>query len=459
MEIYHDAESAPVTPTRRRRPSVETNDELRRKALTPKNRNGREASSSSDKDVRPIKRDLSNRTALAGNLPASSIATDGSTRRGKRTREPKVAADRKKSDRKQSRGRVSFKENEGKMEGLMSSLPTEKTRAKITKSKVAKASLRSTGDVATAWTCNSTNSSLAKSATRVPIPIDSPRTSDGVAQPAANSASSGLSNFIEKRRGETGKTVRSRKERENIAPASSDCSGFDRDFSLIEQSGDVCMDISRGFHTPAQEQSLLPSRTLPVLSLGNFQESLWLDFGDEGRNVVGQVRSLSFLIEAPSSQCRSNSLGYYGVEFERIPFKKGFDLVVETEKAPEVACGVSTNASGNHTDEGEEHVTSFRKTAFGVGNGEASEKSNPTILNVRNGERKKLTLSWTPTEAGGVSEAVHLKLPRGRIRITARGKARNVKFGKEKKKKKEKVSLICCVQFLCSISKALRYFI
>lgn len=173
-------------------------------------------------------------------------------------------------------------------------------------------------------------------------------------------------------------------------------------------------------------------KTLPILSLGKFQESLWLDFGDEHRNVVGKTRSMSFLLEAPQSSS-SGSTPYCSVEFERVPFKKGFNLIVEDEASPSSSGGAISDGNDGVDDAGS-RVVFGNNSADDNSTSAGSDRSSPTVLCVKNGDCKRLRLTWTPTDAGGMREVVHLKLPRGRIRITAHGKARasNVKKGKKK---------------------------
>lgn len=130
-----------------------------------------------------------------------------------------------------------------------------------------------------------------------------------------------------------------------------------------------------------------------VASLDNLRESLWLDFGDERHNQVGSTKTLSFVVEAPAeSSCV--------VEVERVPFKKGFDLVID-----EGATVVETNAS-------------------------ASSKVRPTAIRLSAREQVLIKVSWTPVESGGVREVIYLKLPRGRLCVVVHGKARGTKPAK-----------------------------
>jgi hypothetical protein len=76
--------------------------------------------------------------------------------------------------------------------------------------------------------------------------------------------------------------------------------------------------------TPVPKSTICIAADVPKASLANLGESLWLDFGDERQNEVGMTRSLAFALEAPAD-------GACVVEVERVPFKKGFDLIVDDE--------------------------------------------------------------------------------------------------------------------------------
>ena len=189
-----------------------------------------------------------------------------------------------------------------------------------------------------------------------------------------------------------------------------------------------------------EAQSKTPSTTkaLPMLSLGRFQESLWLDFGDENRNIVGKTRSMSFLLEAPQNDAeKSSSSGYYSVEFERVPFKKGFNLIVEEDDTLPSSSGntISAGARTNGNDDAGSRLVIGNNSTDDDNAAAGSDRTSPTVLCIKNGDRKRLRLTWTPIGAGGVREVVHLKLPRGRIRITAHGKARAIDIVKKSKKR------------------------
>jgi hypothetical protein len=122
-----------------------------------------------------------------------------------------------------------------------------------------------------------------------------------------------------------------------------------------------------------------------------------LDFGDERQNQVGSTRTLSFAIDVPDGDdCVA--------QVERVPFKKGFDLIVDE------GCIVETDITPS--------------------------EQKPTAIRFTSGERVLLTVSWTPLEAGGVREVIYLKLPRGRLSVLVHGKARNAKAPKDGKVRK-----------------------
>ncbi len=153
------------------------------------------------------------------------------------------------------------------------------------------------------------------------------------------------------------------------------------------------------------------SLSLPVLQLGNFQESLWLDYGDDRLNTVGKSHSLSFVLQAQSQQSNNGKAtsadndDYHILEIEKVPTKKGFTLTMGK-------CDVNE-------DEG------------------VQTKSLTDPFFIKEGERQEMTLTWKPTCAGGVRETIYLKMQRGRIRIIAHGKAREAP---KTKKRESKVS-------------------
>lgn len=119
--------------------------------------------------------------------------------------------------------------------------------------------------------------------------------------------------------------------------------------------------------------------------IGNYAESAFLEFGDESMNIVGKSKSLPFDLTLPSD-AKYKSIN---LKIEKVPIKKGFSL------------GLVSIEEENH--------------------------SSRTGFVLQRGETKRMFLTWTPVEQGGVCEVVYLKLPRGRVRVTARGNARSMK--------------------------------
>ena len=136
-----------------------------------------------------------------------------------------------------------------------------------------------------------------------------------------------------------------------------------------------------------EDEPNINEETVPIITLGTFAESAWLDYGDERLNSVGKSRSLPFDLHVPES----SKLDFFKVQVEKVPVKKGFSL------------GLVCDNDRVQTDADELSLTSFF---------------------VKRGEMKRLFLTWTPTAPGGVCEVVYLKLHRGRVRVTARGHAK-----------------------------------
>ena len=94
--------------------------------------------------------------------------------------------------------------------------------------------------------------------------------------------------------------------------------------------------VETDFHAHNMEgNDRLNGTRLPVLYLGSYQQSLWLDFGDERSNIVGRPRSLPFQLRAPDdtvidSSSLSSSVyvddNFCIVKVEKVPVKKGFSL-------------------------------------------------------------------------------------------------------------------------------------
>ncbi len=148
-------------------------------------------------------------------------------------------------------------------------------------------------------------------------------------------------------------------------------------------------------HVDEDDQSDAEQQTsLPILDLGNFQESVWLDFGSEKYNVVGKARSRSFVLRASST----NKEDYHTLEVEKVPSKKGFTM---------------TRCNNSDAD---------------IGNQASKSLTGPFYI--KKGDEETLTLTWTPTIPGGVRETIYLKMQRGRIRIIAKGAAKAVPIKK-----------------------------
>jgi hypothetical protein len=156
--------------------------------------------------------------------------------------------------------------------------------------------------------------------------------------------------------------------------------------------------------TPVPDSTTCIPEDVPTASLANLRGSLWLDFGDERQNEVGRTRSMAFALEAPAD-------GSCVVDVERVPHKKGFDLIVD---------------DGSMSEK------------------DGSTESKPTSLSIDAGQRLLMKVSWTPIDQVGVREVIHLKLPRGRLCITVSGKARNVKPSKTLCDGKVGISRIGC---------------
>jgi hypothetical protein len=93
-------------------------------------------------------------------------------------------------------------------------------------------------------------------------------------------------------------------------------------FTVIASPQQETRSLSDKPLTPVPKSTICIAADVPKASLANLGESLWLNFGDERQNEVGTTRSLAFALEAPAnSACM--------VDIERVPFKKGFDLIVD----------------------------------------------------------------------------------------------------------------------------------
>lgn len=157
--------------------------------------------------------------------------------------------------------------------------------------------------------------------------------------------------------------------------------------------------------TSRSPQLQQPIRTaLPVLHIGNFQESLFLDYGNDTHNIEGKSRSLSFVLQAPPSKSKSSSTyddNYHILHIEKVPEKKGFTLT----RSGESDCEGTTAATDKAT------LT-------------PNNKSLKDPFYIKAGEQQVMTLTWAPTSPGRMRETIYLKMQRGRIRIIAHGAAK-----------------------------------
>lgn len=150
---------------------------------------------------------------------------------------------------------------------------------------------------------------------------------------------------------------------------------------------------------------------IPVLTLGNFQETLWIDFGKN--NVIDHVVSRTFRICAPLKQ-KIDKQSSYTFYLEKFPCKKGFDLSIL-----KFECGKVMSASTSS------------KTASISSNGTGFEISKDGFID--------FSLTWIPQEeassgsANGslnVADTIHLKLhPRGRMQIRIQGTVQRMNNG------------------------------
>ena len=123
----------------------------------------------------------------------------------------------------------------------------------------------------------------------------------------------------------------------------------------------------------------------PVVSIGNIQHGVLLDFG--ANNKVGISRILPFILETPENHSADTV-----IEIERIPSNKGVHLLTKDPK---------TNSEKTTTDP-------FILTSSG-------SKLSEIILKA--GEKVTLWARWTPVETGGIREAILFRLPKGRGRL------------------------------------------
>jgi hypothetical protein len=172
-----------------------------------------------------------------------------------------------------------------------------------------------------------------------------------------------------------------------------------KEVEVIVKGNGVQMDLSEmfsGIVSPVKDTAAQSDPQLPIVYTCDLRHGVLLDFGDV--NVVGQARSMPFIIESSPGSSDDFSL-----EIERIPFTKGINLVV-SDPSSALLKGLSPS------------VKQEKRLGGPV---------VPNLLTIKSGEKAVLWVTWTPVESGSVREIILLKLPRGpgRLRITVLGQA------------------------------------
>lgn len=171
------------------------------------------------------------------------------------------------------------------------------------------------------------------------------------------------------------------------------------DTAFTVKGNGVQMDLSEmfsGFNSPEKDSATDNNDALPTISTRNLRLGVLLDFGNV--NVVGQARSLPFIVESSPDASED-----FFLEIERIPFTKGINLVV-SDPSSALLKDLSSSCK-QHKRLGGPVV--------------------PNVLTIKAAERTMLWVTWTPIETGGIREVILLKLPRGpgRLRVTVLGQA------------------------------------
>lgn len=172
---------------------------------------------------------------------------------------------------------------------------------------------------------------------------------------------------------------------------------------LTIRGNGVQMDLSEmfsGIDSPAKGEKMMNGASIPTVYTHDLRKGVFVDFGDS--NIVGQARSLPFVIEVSPGSLEDLSL-----EIERIPFTKGINLVVSDPTSASLK-GLTPSVKQ-------------QKKLGGL--------AVPNLLTVKQGEKATLYVTWTPVTSGGIREIILLKLPRGpgRLRVTVLGHAREPK--------------------------------
>jgi len=137
-----------------------------------------------------------------------------------------------------------------------------------------------------------------------------------------------------------------------------------------------------------------------------FQNGVIVNFGGMDLNIVGQARSLPFVIKSSPKESEDLVL-----EIMRVPFIKGINLVME-DPSSSVLKGLTS---------------SIKKRGRGIG--------GPTVqscITIGKGGEVTLWVTWTPVKTGNIKEYILLKLRQGKqlLHVTITGSAENVQTKK-----------------------------
>lgn len=200
--------------------------------------------------------------------------------------------------------------------------------------------------------------------------------------------------------------------------------------SRLQEENEMCSFFYIESNTSAKSQMDAASTApVPIIPLGTYAESAWLEFGDEEMNIVGKSRSLPFDLHVPQD-CKTS---VFHLKIEKVPVKKGFSLgLVCDASAPRCELDTDTDAD---MDAGPASASVLH-----------SQLQDCTYFTIKRGETKRMFLTWTPTAAGGVCEVAYLKLQRGRVRVTARGNAKAAETKKIVRPKSKKSSRSTCAR-------------
>lgn len=208
---------------------------------------------------------------------------------------------------------------------------------------------------------------------------------------------------------------------------------------ILQEKNEFCSFFYIESNTSAKSrlEDAASSAPVPIIPLGTYAESAWLEFGDEQMNTVGKSRSLPFDLHVPQD-CKTN---VFHLKVEKVPVKKGFSLgLVCDMSAPR--CELDADAD---MDAG---PASASESVFHS----PSQSQDCTSFTIKRGETKRMFLTWTPTAPGGVCEVAYLKLQRGRVRVTARGNAKAAETKKIARPKSKKSSRSTCTRSRTSSS-------